>query len=163
MDHSLYYKFLPPQGLGWTIVSRNNYHMSIVKKGKAKDESFAIYIQVSEIPTFETETDFLKFIKNGREKDTDKGRFNILKDEFLLFNELKDYCFKYHSVAEDKKPVKRSWNQNPIVLEMAGYICRHPENKNIAIAFDYSNRYYKGNNEKNFLEKSMMLFKQLKF
>ncbi len=87
---------------------------------------------------------FIDFIKVEREKDTDSKRFNIIIDDLTYFDGRKDYCASYHSIAEDKEAVKRSQNKETMILEMAGYVCRHSQNKNIGINFDYSHRYYKG-------------------
>ena len=50
-----------------------------------------------------------------------------------------------------------------MILEMAGYVCRHSQNKNIGINFDYSHRYYKGQEDKNLVPRVKELFDNLEF
>ena len=105
----------------------------------------------------------MNFIKESRDKDTDPKRFKVLKDEINIYKLRADFCVSYHTIAEDNKAVKRLWNNKPMLLEIVGYSCRYPLNKKIVINFNYSHRYYPGNEDKELLEKANKVFSQLEF
>lgn len=161
LDHSIYFKFSPPKNEKWIIAYRNNYQTALAKKGNNLDETYGLNIILFELPNLETREEFIEYIKAGRGKDTDPKRFNITMDEIDFHEEFVDFCVIYHSVAEDKKAKKMSRNKEPMILEMAGYVCRHPKNKNLGVNFDFSHRYYKGHEDKNLVPMTKELFKNL--
>ena len=142
---------------------RNGGYTGFVKEGGNLDETYAINVFLFEIPNFDSQDTFIDFVKAGREQDFDPKRFKIIKDDITSFEGREDYCASYHSVAEDKEAVKRSRNKEMMILEMAGYICRHPKNKNIGINFDYSHRYYSNNKDSALLDKSNKAFNKFEF
>ena len=163
LDQSVYFSMRPPQEDGWIITYRNDSQTTFAKEGDNPDETYVISIGLVEVPNLESKKKFLDLVESGQKKDTDPKRFNMLKYELTYFDGREDYCVKYHSIAEDKKPVKRSRNKNNMLLEIDGYVCRHPKNKNIAINFGYSKRYYPGNQDNNLTTKSRDIFESLNF
>lgn len=163
LDHSIYYKFVPPKNEDWIIAYRNKSQMALAKNGEKEDETYALSIILFELPKIDSKESFLNYVKTGREKDTDSKRFDMIKDEIAPYANFEDFCVFYHSVAIDKKAKKRSKRKDPMILEMSGYVLRHPQNKNLGINFDYSNRYYKGDKDSKLSDKASELFKQLKF
>lgn len=163
LDNSVYFKMKPPQELGWVIASRSPTQTVFAKEGNNLDESYAIKVDVFELPNVNSFDEFKSYIMDGQEKDTDLNRFKIVKNEMSKFEEREDYCISYHFVAEDKKAVKRSKNKDMMLLEMIGYTCRHPENKNTGVNFDYSNRYYSGNRDEALNNKAHESFELLQF
>ncbi len=161
LDHSVYFKYSPPQNENWIIAYRNNWRIGLAKKGVQIDETYGISITLFELPILESKEAFLEFVKAGRENDTDPERFNIIKDDINYYQEFSDFCVAYHSAAEDKKAKKISKNKDPMILELAGYVCRHPKNKNIGVNFDFSHRYYKGNEDESLVLRVKELFKKL--
>lgn len=163
LDQSIYYKYSPPQNENWFIAYRNNWGTALAKKGAHIDETYAINIILFELPNFESEEKFLDFVKAGRIKDVDSERFNIIRDDINNYKEFDDFCVGYHLTAEDKKAKKISKNKDPMILEMAGYVCRHPKNKNIGVNFDFSHRHYKGHEDESLVLRVIELFKKLEF
>ena len=71
----------------------------------------------------------------------------MLSKTIKIYQDFDSFCASYHTVVEDKKAKKGSKNKEPMILEMVGYLLQHPENKNIGVNFDFSHRYYKGNED----------------
>ena len=163
LDHSVYFTMKSPQEDGWIIAYRNSGQTAFAKEGSNTDETYAMNIILFELPALNSKEEFIKFIKVGREENTDSKRFKFKKDELEYFDGRADYCVSYHSVAEDTEAVKRSSNKETMILEMVGYVCRLPQNKNIGIDFDYSQRYYSGNQDGNLASKADKAFGTLKF
>jgi len=162
-DHSVYYSMKQPEGSGWIIPDRNTGAINFVKQGSGTDETYAVSIQLVELPMLSTRDAFVEHVKLGRNKNLDRKRFTLVRDDFGYYEGREDYCISYHSIAEDRKAIKRSNNNDPMLLEMIGFFCRQPKNKNIGIAFDYSHRYYTGHQDEKLSEKARETFGKLKF
>ena len=163
LEHSYLFALLPPQEDDWVIVYKDISQISLAKKGNDKDETYAISVTMVEIPNIDTEYEFMDFVAKSRDKDTDTKRFKILKDDTNIYKLRADYCVSYHTIAEDNKAVKHFMNKKPMLVEMVGYTCRYPLNRNMVINFDYSHRYYPGNGDEKLLEKANKVFSQLEF
>jgi hypothetical protein len=163
LDHSVYFTMRPPTEEGWVIACRNNRQTALIKEGSSMDETYAMNVILVELPNLNSREEFMSFVKEGRRRGTDSKRFNIITDDLAYFDGRKDYCLNYHSVVEDKEAVKRSGNKGTMILEMVGYVCRHPGNKNIGINFDYSQRYYAGHRDNNLADKAREDFKLVEF
>ena len=162
LDHSIYFKYSPPKNEQWIIAYRNNYQTALGKKGNHIDETYGLNIIIFKLPNLESEEEFFEFVKAGRKKDIDSKRFNMIKDDINHYQEFDDFCVSYHSAAEDKKAKKKSKSKEPMILEMVGYVCRHPNNKNIGVNFDVSHRYYKGQEDESLVLMAKELFKKIK-
>ncbi|MFA4830387.1 MAG: hypothetical protein WC855_03135 [Thermodesulfovibrionales bacterium] len=162
-DHSVYFTMTQPEESGWIIPNRNSGSINFGKQGSGIDETYAVYIQLVELPKLATRDDFIEYVKAGRGKDLDRNRFTIVRDDIAYYEEREDYCISYHSISEDKNAHKQSNNKDPMLLEMIGFFCRQPQNKNIGIVFDYSHRYYAGHQDEKLPEKARITFEKLKF
>jgi len=163
LDHSIYYKFAPPKNEDWLIAYRDKSQTALAKSGGKEDETYALNIILFDLPKIDSKEAFLDYVKTGREKDTDSDRFDIINEKIAPYKKFGDFCISYHTVAIDKKAKKRSKKKDSMILEMAGYVIRHPQNKNIGINFDYSHRYYKGDKDANLSVKASELFRRLEF
>jgi hypothetical protein len=163
IDQSVYFAMLPPPGAGWIIPDRNTTSISFAKEGRGQDETYAVSVFLVEIPKLAAREEFLAYVKSGREKNTDSKRFNIVQDNYAYYDGREDYCIQYHSITQDNAAQKRSNNKEPMLFEMVGFFCRHPQNKNAGIYFDYSHRYYSGNQDDNLVDMAKKTFNSLKF
>jgi hypothetical protein len=163
LDHSAYFTMRRPPDDGWTIMYRNSANTAFGKEGANVDETYGMIITLFTIPNFNSSDEFITFVREGREKDTDQRRFNITRDQLEYYEERQDYCVTYHFVAEDREAVKRSRNEDIMMLETVGYACRHPQNKNIGVNFDYSHRYYSGHRDEKLPTNARDAFELLTF
>lgn len=163
IDHSIYFTMSPPQGSDWIIANRNPRAINFAKQGKNIDETYAAHVYVVDLPNMASKDEFFKYMKAEIEKDTDLERFTPIKNNYSYFEGRGDYCINYYSLAEDKKAQKRSNKKDSMLLEVVGYFCRQPRNKNIVIVFGYSHRYYDGNQDEKLSEKASAAFEKLKF
>jgi len=163
LDHSDYFTFTAPQGEGWIVAYRNKYQTALAKEGLNTDETYAINIILFELPNFSSKEEFVNYVRTGRERDTNSNRFKIINNELDSLSGEDKYCVSYHTISEDKEAVKRSSNNDPMLLEMVGNICRLPQNKNMAITNDYSHRYYPNHQDVQLKDKASKAFQSLKF
>lgn len=169
LDHSVYFTMRRPPDDGWIIMYRNSGQTVFGKEGANTDETYAMDVTLVAIPNFNSREQFIAFVREelDKDKDTDPRRFNIIIEELEYFNERQDYCVTLHLIAEDRDAVKSSRNEGIghvfMMLEMVKYICRHPQNKNIGVNFDYSHRYYPGYQDENLPAKARDAFELLTF
>lgn len=161
LDHSVFYQYHPPTGENWIIAYRNQEQTALAKKGPHLDETFGLNIILFDLPELNSEKEFVEFVKSKFLKSTPSQRFHLIEKKIDVYKNFNDFCVSYHSSILDKKAIKRSKNKAPMILEVAGFICRHPKNKNIGVNFDYSHRYYKGHEDESLLPRAEKLFKQL--
>jgi hypothetical protein len=157
------FSFLPPNEPGWYLARRSNNALELAREGKALDESYAIQIWLSELPDFESDQQFMSFIKHAMTGNPDGPRFKIIKTDASFVEREGQKCVKFLYMSEDRAATKRSDSNAPMILEVINRICRHPSNPNIGVYFIYSNRYYTGNSDSNLDDRASELFKNLEF
>ncbi len=69
----------------------------------------------------------------------------------------------FHSIYEDKEAVRESKNKDSMILNIIGYACRHPNNKNVGITYSYSHRSYPDHQDENLIGKAREAFQLLEF
>jgi hypothetical protein len=165
LEQSPFFKWAPPQGEGWIIEYRNKRAMALAKWGTNPRETYAIYLQVFDIPAFQSSDDFANYVKEGRQKDAKNVRFTTLEDTVEPYSERTDYCVSFHHVSIDHNPGGQSglFKSDETTMESDGYVCRFPANKNVAVHFEYSHRAHKGQEDPQLLEKTKDAFAKLEF
>mgnify|MGYP000721657825 CR=1 FL=1 len=154
---------LPPQDGGWYMMHLSTYQLVLSKKAKVLDESLAVNVSLFQIPTFESDEEFLAKIKKDRASEPATGRFKILENSEAIIKIKDTTCVEYHSVSEDANAKKVSSNQKPMLLENFGYNCIHPNNEKIGVNIEYSLRHYASSAYPELSNNSKMFFSNLEF
>ena len=163
LDHSQYFVYIPPQEGSWIITSRNARQTSLARKGNRIDETYAINIQLIELPVINTEKDFINYIKNDHIPKIDSSALKLVKDEVYAYKARADYCLQYRYETAETRAIRQSSYDRSLVAEAAGFVCRHPAHKNLAINIDYAHRFYAGHNDEQLLQKTTNAFNNLLF
>lgn len=146
---------------GWLILQQSVYRLALAKRGRHRDETYAIMASVVAIPEIHSKEAFLAYVKKGMIAGSNSRRFNKLKGQMLWYDGKQDYCARFHLIVEDHEAVTQSGKQD-MILEVIGLVCRHPNQKS-AVHLTYSNRYYPGNADANLPNKASTLFDKLEF
>ncbi len=157
------FTLLPPAETGWLVANMNQYNLSLAKRGNASDETYAIQVMLYQLPTFNSDETFKKYVIDGFNKDTDSTRFNIInsKNEIININTL--HCVKNRTATEDTQSVKQTSNDKNMILEVVNYTCKHPTIKNVGANISYSHRYYTGHADTKLDSHSVELMNGFKF
>jgi hypothetical protein len=126
-----------PNSEGWHLVQSNPSGMSFAKAGVAPNESFGAQVPLLRLEPTTTPAQFETLIKEGAEKDTDLGRFEVQEASYKFTNERSYECVRTHSLVKDKAPQR---SKEPLLLETEGIYCRHPVRTDIGFAALYSYR-----------------------
>ena len=157
------FSFIPPQEEGWVMTYRSDQKVEIGKRGDDIDESYAVMIQVLEIPDVQSDSEFLSFIKGQAADVQGRRRFIRIQNDVELSQGRGEYCAEFHVKSEDHEPVKRSDGEGPMILEEMGVICRHPDDEDKFIDFSYSHRYYPGDEDSDFGLRAAKFTEEVRF
>lgn len=161
-EQSPYFTLTAPADPGWQVLYRNVEGVMLRKAGERVDETYAAYVKLVALPKFASAKSFAAYVEREQNKDLDPKRFKNPKRQSVLHDGRGDYCISYQASAEDWKARKRT-RRNPMILEMAGFFCRHPKYPEVGIAFDYSHRCFDDQLDPQLQEKAKTAFEQLKF
>jgi hypothetical protein len=157
------YSFLPPAERGWHAGPRDQFRVSIAKRGSHADESYAVQGSVFRLPRFETTAELAQIVKEGMQRDTDPTRFAVTRHDVVPDASRPTECVRSHAVAEDRNPVKRTSRAGPMVLELVSLTCAHPKNKSVGIDVTYSHRYYAGGQDASLPQKADHVLASVEF
>lgn len=157
------FTLLPPAEHGWILVNLSQYNLSLAKRGKARDESYAIQVMLLQLPSFKDDNEFKEFVTIGFNKDTDKTRFKTIStnSELITINNLN--CIKNTASTEDTQATKQSNNTENMILDVINYTCKHPTIKNAGANISYSHRHYIRNTDATLESLSSNLIDNFKF
>ena len=138
------YGFTPFNEPGWVLVDPNNrYAIDLVKQGPSPNSTYAIQIMPKTIPEFKLDASFYDYVKsNYSPKKDDNPEFEIEKFTIEEFYGVDSLCFEMYFKTIDKNAVKRVEYPGHLILESNGYLCRHPDHKDIMYIINYSHRYH---------------------
>lgn len=153
----------PPVNGKWHKVQHSAYQLVLMSRGKEKDESIGVNISLFQLPQFDSDDEFLSYVKQGRSQEPNTGRFNILKNNESISALKEAKCVKYHSISEDHGAKKVSSNSSLMLLENIGYNCKHPLNQSVGVNIEYSLRHYQKQTYESLGSDSKEFFNKIKF
>lgn len=131
---------LPPQGEDWYIAQGGSSgEVHYMKMVETPLHTFGCDMYI--IPTdkdFKSPDDFLEFVKQGKESDTDPERFKNLSFKYNLDDRYGSYCVEYKLKATDIKV--KTPNGKGLVFEIFGYAFIHPKSSKYLVDIQYSER-----------------------
>ncbi len=157
------FTFLSPNEVGWLRIQKTLYGAALAKRGQVVDESYAIQAVLLRLPRFDSDAAFLAYSIHAVDNDTNPGRFKILYNDDRLVAGQHGNCVRYVLKARDSDPLTVSGRQDPMLLEVVSFICRHPENPEIGISLSYSKRYYQSEAVEDLMPTATGLFDSLRF
>ena len=157
------FTLLPPAENGWLMANMSQYNLSLAKRGKARDESYAIQVMLFQLPSFKDDNEFKDFVSIGVNKDTDKTRFKTISSNSEVVTVNKLNCIKNIASTEDTQATKQSRNSDNMILDVINYTCKHPTIMNAGANISYSHRHYVGNADSSLEILSRELITNFKF
>jgi hypothetical protein len=126
-----------PASAGWEKIKESSSGITFGKLVQETGESFVADVEFFSLPPTETPEQFLALVKAGQERDTDPARFAV-ESETRTYSAERPYpCARYQSVTRDKE---RMASGEPLVLEMDGIVCRHPDKPEVGFSVIFSHR-----------------------
>jgi hypothetical protein len=153
----------PPENSKWYKVQHSAYQLVLMSRGKEKDESIGVNISLFQLPKFDSDGQFLSYVKQGRSQEPNTERFYMLKNKETISALKEAKCVKYHSISEDHGAKKVSSNSSLMLLENIGYNCKHPLNQSVGVNIEYSLRYYQKQSYESSESDSKAFFNNINF
>lgn len=91
----------PTENGQWHKVQHSTYQLVLMSRGKEKDETIGVNISLFQLPKFDSDGQFLSYVKQGRSQELSTSRFNILKNKESISSLKEAKCVRYHSISED--------------------------------------------------------------
>lgn len=141
---------------GWYVEHQDFYSVAIVKPARSQDETIALSAELFHAPAPEPGKDLVQQIREAEEKDAPPPRYALKVHELTAVTLGKAQCVRSHSIAEDHSPtVQGGKTGSTMLLELLSLSCIHPDDPRVAFTIGYSDRYYPGNGDPEFMQKGM--------
>ncbi|MCG3774192.1 MAG: hypothetical protein JW395_1009 [Nitrospira sp.] len=154
---------LPPQAPGWNIGPMTQSQLWLAKRGQPDGESYAATVISFNMPSLDTEQEFLKWFLELRASEPQDDRYTNVKDETNLVHGRGAVCVRIHEVRGDNAAQIGGTETKVMVLEGIIYLCQHPKNKRIGVRMDYSHRHFAGNDDPAMETKANAFLDQVQF
>lgn len=138
------YSLLPPNEEGWEVSQRDRVLLALGKHGSNRNEIAIIWGALFKLQPFKSDDEFVRLVRESREKDSDPRRFRVVKRDVTSYPGKGTTCAYSHEVLEDNPALTESGNRVDMIREMFGLTCAHTTNKQIGVTVNYSQRYYTG-------------------
>ena len=133
------------------------------KKGPTPNSTYAIQIWTKKIPLFQINESFYDYATSNYLEQDISPRFEVINISAQKYNNEKTLCVELHFKSIDKDSVKREQYAGVMILESHGYMCRHPETKDIGYVINFSHRYHKGESSISVEEKAQKVLQKFDF
>lgn len=144
---------LPPQGEGWITARLNDTQAAFVKDGTAPGSTYVVQATLFKLPRIDSRQKFLDHViemKTGQQGE-DRDKRGQKTYEILVVQSA--YCVRHHEIGEAKRTRDPS-GKRPMILEVIGNTCQHPEDNTIGVDYGYSYIYPAGKGDPELREKA---------
>lgn len=161
------YSFVPPIGASWRLYGRDEKTQTDAvaqEHGAGPDEANTVFATRYEVPLFESDLEFVRFVEQTEKKNVgDPDRYNLKEHEVSAHAQGGARCALSHQLIEDNAALKRTGERTPMLREIRALVCIHPGNSTVAVTLTYSHRYQPGYRDTEFITKTDAVFRSLAF
>ncbi len=131
---------LPPQENGWSYIRNHPARITFGKSGAQDGQSVMGGVVLSKLPDVGSEEEFLEVVSKQRHRDKGNPRYEDILDEQTISHEKNTLGVRIHTKYKDFGAKNMPGGSSYLVVEDIGIMCRHPENKNVAVSIILSQR-----------------------
>jgi len=131
---------LPPQEVGWEYKKISPARTQFGKVGTQKGQSLAGMVVLSKLPNIGSKEEFMKVVSEQRARNTKNPRFEDLINDEVFSTEKDTPSVRYHTKYKDFGATNLPKGYEYLIVEDVGIMCRHPDNKNVAVTIALSQR-----------------------
>lgn len=137
-------KLASPNEPDWSVVKSEALETAFSKS--TADKKFTAFVKTVKIPVYESERDLLVNLEKLKMAEIDEANRDSLHFNYTQYKSAP--CLQYDGIFNAPQTAYKYWN-------MYGYMCCHPDNKDVIIQFEFSNY----SNDRGYLESEMKLSK----
>ena len=140
-----------PESEGWSVVKKTDYKVLLSRQ--TPGAGYTIQSLVVTLPIFEEDTQFLDYVKS---RITESNKNDKVLEQNTSMSVANNEVCVIHTSKKEKKA-------KSMVLEVASYTCRHPNNAEAGVYMALSKNYAPGTSDENLMESATELFNRLYF
>ncbi len=152
-----------PAASQWRETRNSPYQVTLVKPGTKKYERYTIQALVVKLPTFDSDEDFMNFIKNRMTVGDRDAKRKVFEQSVSLVDGKTGQCVQYTSKSEDRSVATVVKNAEPMILEMVNFTCRHPDEEGAGVYLAFARRYFSDSTPEDLSAQAMNIFHNLDF
>ncbi len=129
--------FVPPTTKVWQILVFYTYQTTLAMYGDDPNESFIAQVSIFNIPSQGSDKTFLSLIQDKSAEEPKTGRFEMIEESLVPYEERKEECIKKRTSAKDYG-AKRGGTYT--IFETYGMYCVHPKKPSIGVFVELSRK-----------------------
>lgn len=134
------FTLIAPAGEDWRLVQQNAGSLVWMKRVEMVDASFLVAVLTNPAPVlFDSQETFLAFVKKAKQTNPNPQRFVVRRSEIEAVSAPGPFCVSYDTAIEDSSTV--SSGGKPLLLEVTGLACLHPDALNRYFDIQFSSRH----------------------
>ncbi len=134
------FTLIAPTGENWRLVQQNAGSLVWMKRVEMRDASFLVAVLTSPAPVlFDSQEAFLAFVRKTKQTNPHPKRFLVHRSEIAAASAPGPFCVRYDTAIEDRST--RGKKGRPLLLEVAGLACLHPDAPDRYFDIQYSSRH----------------------
>lgn len=153
----------PSNNPGWVVIAQAPFALALSRRGSSSDETIALETGVLKLTDFSSASVFATEWENRENQNTDPERFTTASHDVTVVQYKGVACARSHMVVQDHAPHTVSHSGKMMILESLTLACPHPANHKIVIYLSYSQRYYPGQGNKEFIQMADSVFNSIEF
>lgn len=155
-------EFAAPGEPGWHRVTQTRYKFDVGKLG-SDDYTLGLSASLYKAPDPVAGKDWAEQVKEGEDANTSAPRFLTTLHDVEPVKLGAAACARSHMVVEDHAPHTHSGKQGTMILEVLSLNCRHPDDPKVGVDVAYSERYWPGEGDGEFMKKAEALLSSVQF
>lgn len=155
-------QFAAPGEPGWHVVTQTRYKLDLGKLG-SDDYTLGLSAGLYKAPGPVAGKDWAEQVKEGEDANTSAPRFLTTLHDVEPASVGTASCARSHMVAEDHDPKTHSGKQGTMILEVLSLNCHHPDDPKVGVDVGYSQRYYPGEGDPEFMKKAAAILESVRF
>ena len=156
-------EFAAPGEPGWHMNKQTPYVLSVGKLGSSEDDTLVIDAMLFKAPDPVPGKDWTQQVKEGEDADTSAPRFVMTLHDVEAVKVGTATCARSHMIAEDHAPTTHSGKKGVMILEALSLNCRHPDDPKVGVEVGYSERYWPGQGEREFMKRGLNFLSSVHF
>jgi hypothetical protein len=157
------FSLIPLNEEGWYIGESYKDNLNLRKYGTSPDETYVIYTEIFEVPSFNSQSEFVDFVKQHNKNFGGGIRFNTIKEEAEPYSRNGVQCVRSNLMFEDTAAKMQGGGVHTMVLEMDVMTCVHPTDSSCALEVIYSHRNFPDQRDPTMSEKAKIVFDSVEF
>ena len=134
------FTLIAPAGENWRLVQQNAGSLVWMKRVEMVDATFLVAVLTNPTPgLFNNQEAFLAFVKKAKQTNPNPQRFLVHRSEVEMVSGPGSSCVSYDTAIEDNSTV--SAGKKPLLLEVTGLACLHPDALDRYFDIQYSSRH----------------------